>query len=753
VTGELRLRLISAVVKRREAAKNFFQQKWESAMVLPRALAALCAIANWMIWRRVERVNADGSIDYTKPPYMARSPQRHASTSDASTWAPYEVAAKAVEREGLSGPAGGLGFALTGSGIGGVDLDDCVDVDTGEIADWAMEIVAHARSCGCYVEFSPNLTGLHILGRSRGGEVHTRWNVGEGGKVEVFRDTHRYLTVTGKQFGSTGTAEGDIDAVIDELLKGRKAGSAGRTKSGNGKDRSPSGIFHRRACFLHERGLSAEEIEADVRRNPELWQGSAAERYSDGDRLREEIERSIGKTTGKAKGIIAEWNKEYAHVLSGGKSVILQEHVDADGHKAYKLMTSAAFHEWNGEHKIEIGVDKNGEPITMQISKFWLRHSLRRKYDDIGFFPRRNMPNYYNLWSGFGIEPKKGDCSKFLKHVHENVCQGDDGLYRWVIAWFADIFQHPDAKCGTALALRGRMGVGKSKIGEVIGSLLGAHFQQAAEPRYITGRFNSHMVSLLLLHADEGFWAGDKGAEGKLRDLVTGKKLPIEFKGQNAFWVNNYVRLLVTGPQAWVVPAGFEERRFAVLDVGEEHMQDHPYFAAIDEEMDNGGREALLWYLLHEVDCGAVNLRAVPHTSALLEQKLESATPEQLWWIDILSSGVLPGDLDGSGETPCERLFDHYIEHAKRKGSQHRSIEVQIGLFLRKVAKGVTRNKKVYHMRNPKWRPGYNLEVIKRHSWGYRFPTLWRCRKQFSRLMNENFNWGELRLADWAPDE
>jgi hypothetical protein len=130
------------------------------------------------------------------------------------------------------------------------------------------------------------------------------------------------------------------------------------------------------------------------------------------------------------------------------------------------------------------------------------------------------------------------------------------------MAWFAHIFQHPGQKCGTSVALRGKMGVGKTKVGEVLGTLLGVHYKPVSDPRYVTGRFNSHMVSLLLLHADEGFWAGDKKAEGKLKDLVTGKKHPIEFKGREAFWIDNHVRLLVTGNPDWIVPAGFEERRF-----------------------------------------------------------------------------------------------------------------------------------------------------------------------------------------------
>jgi hypothetical protein len=42
---------------------------------------------------------------------------------------------------------------------------------------------------------------------------------------------------------------------------------------------------------------------------------------------------------------------------------------------------------------------------------------------------------------------------------------------------------------------------------------------------------------------------------------------------------------LPTRVRAWLVPAGFGERRFAVLDIGEDRMQGIAYFAAIDAEM------------------------------------------------------------------------------------------------------------------------------------------------------------------------
>jgi hypothetical protein len=133
----------------------------------------------------------------------------------------------------------------------------------------------------------------------------------------------------------------------------------------------------------------------------------------------------------------------------------------------------------------------------------------------------------------------------------------------------------PGAEDGTSLVLRGKQGVGKTKVGEVFGRLLRPHYLLVADPRYITGRFNARMISLLLLHADEAFWAGDKQAEGKLKDLVTGDWHPIEFKGVDPIPIRNYVRLLVTGNPDWLVPAAMEERRIAVLDVGDEQRENY----------------------------------------------------------------------------------------------------------------------------------------------------------------------------------
>ena len=304
-------------------------------------------------------------------------------------------------------------------------------------------------------------------------------------------------------------------------------------------------------------------------------------------RQRQEDAAEVVTEAGDA--IVTKINADHALVLSGNKASIMK----FESATKFRLLQVGAFRQWFSNQSIAVG-----KKVTT-VGAYWLGHPQRRQYEGIEFEPGGGRPGYYNLWRGFTVQPKKGDCSKFLAHVKDNAARGDEETYKWMIGWWAQIFQQPTVKMETAQVLRGALGSGKTIIGRIIGSLLGDHYLAVASPRYITGQFNSHMASLLVLHADEAFWAGDKKSEGSLKDLVTGTHHMLEFKTVDPIRVKNYVRLFVCGNPNWLIPAGFKERRWAVFDMGEDQMQDHPYFAAIDHEMDNGGREALLHYLLN----------------------------------------------------------------------------------------------------------------------------------------------------------
>jgi hypothetical protein len=285
--------------------------------------------------------------------------------------------------------------------------------------------------------------------------------------------------------------------------------------------------------------------------------------------------------------------------------------------------------------------------------------------------------------------------SKFLAHLKDNACRGDQELFLWVQAFFADIFQNPADKKDVSLVLKGRPGTGKTFIADVVGSLMGRHYVSVSDQRYVTGRFNSHQGCCLLLDSDEAFWAGDKENEGKLRGMVSGKKHPIEYKGKEPEFVDNHMRLMVTGEADWQVPAVLRERRFATLEMGEDHIQDHPYFAAIEEEMSNGGREALLHHLL-TFDLTKVELRKIPRTAALAEQQIASLSTENEWWLDVLRPGELPDPLEIENRKHCcrsKRLYESYLHRTNQSGRRRRAMETALGSFLKKALKDTSFDK------------------------------------------------------------
>ena len=433
-------------------------------------------------------------------------------------------------------------------------------------------------------------------------------------------------------------------------------------------------------------------------------------------------------------GAIEELNNEYAVVVVGGKTSIIREYIDEDGEPSFDLLSVESFKQWLGNRWVAKG-DK-----MVLLANEWMKSDRRRQYLGMVFAPKGTPTNYFNLWRGFGVEPNNsGSCQKFLDHILENVCCNDRDLFDWVVGWIAHIVQHPQDKLGVSLVLRGKQGTGKTVVGNVFGKLFGPHYVQVADPRYIVGQFNSHLSRCLLLHCDEGFWAGDRGAEGKLKDLVTGSHQLIEFKGKEPIRLRNFVRLLITSNHGWVVPSALEERRFCVLDVCEAYMQDQDYFASMFEELEDGGYEALLYHL-QTLDLSSVNLRKVPDTTALAEQKLATMNAEQSWWFDCLRNGtVCDQDENWRQIVGCKEVRDSYLMHASKRGVKRKSDEVTLGIALKTLAPKFERKRRTFDKwikaEAGHWKMEPTLE------YAYLLPPLDECRAYFKNLVQMAIDW------------
>lgn len=145
-----------------------------------------------------------------KAPLNART-GKNAKSTDASTWSTYAEAVAGAKRHGFAG----VGFVFTGDdGLVGIDLDDCLSGD--EESPVRSKLAKHLMELSpSYTEFSPSLTGLHIIGTGLL-ESAIRATI-NGDKVEVY-NRGRYFTYTGLHLEGTPLEFCDVQHAINEII-------------------------------------------------------------------------------------------------------------------------------------------------------------------------------------------------------------------------------------------------------------------------------------------------------------------------------------------------------------------------------------------------------------------------------------------------------------------------------------------------------------------------------------------------------
>jgi hypothetical protein len=334
-------------------------------------------------------------------------------------------------------------------------------------------------------------------------------------------------------------------------------------------------------------------------------------------------------------------NSKYAVVKIGGKTrvVSLEASPACPGSMVPVFPTIPDFCAFHAKRKKEIAAP-DGSAKRIGIGRWWIDHEERRQFDAIVYAPNVVDDSKLNLWTGFGCKPKAGDCGLYQAHLHENICGGNTEYSEYLLGWMAYAVQHPERQGEVAVVLRGKEGVGKGVLAKEFGRLFGSHFKHI-NAKHLVGHFNAHLQHCSVLFADEAFFAGDRSHESVLKGLITEETILVEPKGVDSYSVRNCIHLIMSSNSDWVVPAGADARRYFVLDVSAAHMQDHKYFAAIARQMDYGGRAALLHYL-RNVDISSFDVRAVPQTAALADQKTRSRRGVDRLVEMVAHGGILP---------------------------------------------------------------------------------------------------------------
>lgn len=418
------------------------------------------------------------------------------------------------------------------------------------------------------------------------------------------------------------------------------------------------------------------EAAATVARDPDVadrlaFARSTVRKHSDGEqrltggkRLAEYLDEKVVQRMRSwmrmaDEDAVEEMNQRHFWVRMGKDDVVGRE----DGADGTVFQRPNALYSEYANRLVLAGKDKKGEDRFQSLFEFWLKHPARRGYREVVFQPPPFAcdPRDYNLWTGFAVEPKAGDCALFLRHVLEVVCSGHRGHYEYLLDLLAFTVQQPGTPSQVAVAMRGKPGTGKGTLVRELGKIFGRrHFVHLDKIEQLAGKFNASLSGKVVVFADEAVWGGDKREVGALKRLITEPTLHVERKGIDGVDERNCVHLFMATNERWSAPVQLGERRFLCLEVSDERMQDHAWFEAIERQQAAAGTAALLDLLLKR-PTSLERVLKVPMTKELRRQQSQSLSRDLEWWQDCLSDGRI-GAIKWGPQAPAAGVYAAYAE-------------------------------------------------------------------------------------------
>lgn len=479
-------------------------------------------------------------------------------------------------------------------------------------------------------------------------------------------------------------------------------------------------------------------------------------RYDDIERCAEGIySKEDTKIDAGIERVLAEFNARYMVVNESGRAVVYEHRFDqALNRLHFEAMQFEDLRRLYLNRRIEVGTRGNGKSIYKTVAECWLEHARRRQYlGGLIFDPSRKheAADKLNLWQGFAVESKGGDWSLLKDHMLKVICSGNQEHYDYLLGWMARCVQLPAQRGEVATVMRGGEGCGKGILANALLHIFGQHGLLISNSRHLTGNFNGHLQDTVFLFADEAFFAGDKAHTGVLKSLITEQVVTLEAKFKNAAQRPNYVHLMMASNEVWVVPSSLDSRRFFVLDVASDRIGDFAYFEKIMKQLDNGGYEAMLHELMHH-DISSFNVRRVPTTSGLNQQRMQSLKTEDSWWLEVLQRGYVHRSKLGVESyfsewhdvVSTEVLFKSYEEFASSKRERRPLGREQFGKLMARMGNHQCKIRNAVigeHLAESEDGGRAARPVIQDRANGYRLGMLASARTQFAQVTGLTVEW------------
>lgn len=324
-------------------------------------------------------------------------------------------------------------------------------------------------------------------------------------------------------------------------------------------------------------------------------------------------------------------NKEVVYVKNPGMIVQLED--------GLKLSPSAfkEHSEWStrtvGQQKLD--ADGNATVKKVPAASAWLAWRLRHTVKKVTYAPgepRITDDGFFNQWSGWGVQPKKGDVKPFVDLVKFLFKDMEPGMMDWFLDWCAYPIQNPGVKMFTCCVIWGaEEGTGKSLVFYTLGRIYGPNFKELTDDE-LDGDYTAWAENRQFVLGDEITGNDNRQFGNKLKRMITQRTVSINTKFIPHYEVPDCINYGFTSNHADAFFMSDKDRRNFIVEVVGAPMPDK-FYQAYDKWLWSDGPSALMHWLLERKISKDFNPSAkAPRTDAK-ERMINAGKGELGGWI------------------------------------------------------------------------------------------------------------------------
>lgn len=288
--------------------------------------------------------------------------------------------------------------------------------------------------------------------------------------------------------------------------------------------------------------------------------------------------------------------------------------------------------------------DKPDIQYTFNLFEGWY---LQKLIDDESEEESRNLESKS---SEDDIDFEKTD---MYKHVKENICNGDEKLFKYTQSFIAHMIQKPQEITEVCLVLYSQGGAGKDRFSAFLGALIGSMYHGVySSLDAFTGNFNVLNKNKLLCTLNEVSDKASRKVHDLLKHIFTQDHERIELKGLDAETFPCFKRYIINTNYRDCVRVETDDRRYVLYQMNNKQIGDFEFFKRISDEINDLPflKSAFKYY--GSFDISKFNTRAIPKTDYKTNQQMMNVKSSYQFMMQLCKTDDLDSDFG-------EKIHEH----------------------------------------------------------------------------------------------